>query len=619
MDSTRRATIDPIENIAEQLHGALTSTDAELARALVWEIDDGEAEQLFEILSTEEVENLLQLIGNERFADLLVRLEDQQAADVLEQFPVDQAADILEEIDPDDAADIFSEIDATVSDNILVAMEPDEAEEIRELLAWPPDTAGGIMTPAFVAIAPTLRADQAIAALRVVAEEAETINYVYVTDPEDHLLGVLSLHKLVLTRPHTPVSELMFTRPITVQAAADQEEAARTLIDNNLLAIPVIDSDQHILGIITVDDVAEVLEREATEDIERLGGSAPLTEPYLLASPTHLFRKRVVWLFLLFLAQFVTVSVISHYDSLLTRYTVLSFFIPILIGTGGNIGSQTVTTLIRAIGVGEVGPRHAALVFWKEFRTGIMLGLVMSLLMFGTSIAGWQQYHRHRYHGRQRGVRDRGLGRVGRLPPSACSRPPEDRSGRRFGALDQQSGRCHWTDHLLFVRHRVAGAHLIPAGSSPRVTVRSSRDPRSHLDRVYLRGGSIVLQAARDSVAAVFPEDQTAHVLSMVHRLGHGHHSRLIRESGIQLASRLQRCGLSESFRESALHRTGIVVLIVDAPHQGIAVSELLLGLGALSVERFQAQSVSSAVLAFDIAKLGERRTRRRSSRESAR
>ncbi len=386
MESTRRAATEQIENIAEQLHAALIGRDAELARALVWQIDDDEAEQLFEVLSIDEVRALFDLVGNDRFADLLVRLEDQQAADVLEQFPVEHAADLLEEIDPDDAADIFSELDSALGDDILVAMEPEEAEEIRELLAWPADTAGGIMTPAFVAIDPLMRADQAIVALRKVAEEAETINYVYVTDPEDHLLGVLSLHKLVLTGPHTPVSELMYTRPITVHAGADQEEAAKTLLDNELLAIPVIDDEDHILGIITVDDVAEVLEREATEDIERLGGSAPLTEPYLLASPGHLFRKRVVWLFLLFLAQFVTVSVISHYDSLLTQFTVLSFFIPILIGTGGNIGSQTVSTLIRAIGIGEVGPRHAFLVFWKELRTGIMLGIFMALLMFGRAL-----------------------------------------------------------------------------------------------------------------------------------------------------------------------------------------------------------------------------------------
>jgi magnesium transporter len=375
--------VEQLDSLSDQLYAALVGQDAERARTLAWTIDDDQAEQLFEALAPGEIDALLELIGDERFADLLVRLEDQQAADVLEQFPVDRAADLLEEIDPDDAVDIFVELDEAIGDDILIAMEPAEAEEIRELLSYPADSAGGIMTPAFVAISPHLRADQAIRALRKVAEEAETVNYVYVTDEGDRLLGVLSLHKLVLTGPNTQVGELMYTRPITVRADADQEIAAKALIDNNLLAIPVVDDETRLLGIITVDDIAEVLEREATEDIERLGGSAPLTEPYLLASPGHLFRKRAVWLFVLFLAQFVTVSVIGHYDSLLAHFTVLSFFIPMLIGTGGNIGSQTVSTLIRAIGVGEVGPRHAMLVFWKEFRTGIALGLFMAVLMFG--------------------------------------------------------------------------------------------------------------------------------------------------------------------------------------------------------------------------------------------
>jgi magnesium transporter len=382
MDSRPASTIENIASLAEQLHSALIEGNIEQARELAWALDDDQAGLLFEVLTVPEIRSLRELIGDERFADVLVRLEDRQAADILELFTVEAAADILEEIDPDDAADIFVELERDVGDDILVAMEPDEAQEIRELIAYPPDTAGGIMTPAFVAIAPNLRADQAVVALRRVAEEAETVNYVYVTDEEDHLFGVLSLHKLVMTRPDTPVSDLMYSRPVTIRAEADQEAAAKVLIENNLLAIPVIDEEDRLLGIITVDDIAEVLEQEATEDIERLGGSAPLTEPYLLASPMHLFRKRVVWLFVLFLAQFVTVSVIEHYEGLLEQVTVLSFFMTILIGTGGNVGSQTVSTLIRAIGVGEVAPRHALIVVWKEMRTGVALGIVMAGLMF---------------------------------------------------------------------------------------------------------------------------------------------------------------------------------------------------------------------------------------------
>lgn len=370
------------EHTVARLREALASGDRDSAVLVTEWADDADAEAIFESLNASETSALFDLVGDEEFADLIERLDDEHAADVLEQIPASHAADVLEELDPDDATDIFSELEPEHSDVILVQMEPEEAQELRELLAYPPDSAGGLMTPAFVSIAPTLRADQAIAALRKVAETAETVNYVYVTDPEDHLLGVLSLHRLVLTNQESLVRDLMFTRPITVQVTADQEDAARLLTDNELLALPVVDGENHILGIITVDDITEVLEREVTEDIERIGGSAPLSEPYLRAKPSLLYRKRIVWLFVLFMAQFLTVSIISRYDSLLASMTVLSFFIPILIGTGGNIGSQTVTTIVRALAIGEIGPQHTIRVLLKEASTGLMLGITMAALMF---------------------------------------------------------------------------------------------------------------------------------------------------------------------------------------------------------------------------------------------
>lgn len=384
MDSrlgTDESELTPEVTIA-RLREALVSGDRESAVLVTERVDDADAEAIFEALNASETSALFDLVGDEEFADLIERLDDEHAADVLEQIPASDAADVLEELDPDDATDIFGELEPEHSDVILVQMEPEEAQELRELLAYPPESAGGLMTPAFVSIAPTLRADQAIAALRKVAETAETVNYVYVTDPEDHLLGVLSLHRLVLTNQDSLVRDLMFTRPITVQVTADQEDAAKLLTENELLALPVVDGENHILGIITVDDITEVLEREVTEDIERIGGSAPLSEPYLRAKPSLLYRKRVVWLFVLFMAQFLTVSIISRYDSLLSQMTVLSFFIPILIGTGGNIGSQTVTTIVRALAIGEIGPQHTIRVFLKEASTGLMLGTTMAVLMF---------------------------------------------------------------------------------------------------------------------------------------------------------------------------------------------------------------------------------------------
>jgi magnesium transporter len=178
----------------------------------------------------------------------------------------------------------------------------------------------------------------------------------------------------------------MIRDAIRVPVDADQEVAAHLLIDHNVMALPVVDADNKLVGIITADDVADVLEEEATEDIALLGGSQPLDEPYLRASPLLLFRKRIVWLIVLFFGQFVTIAVLQHYETEIETLVVLSVFIPILIGTGGNVGSQTVTTLIRAMAVDDVRPRHIFRVVRKEIATGLALGAVMALLMFARGL-----------------------------------------------------------------------------------------------------------------------------------------------------------------------------------------------------------------------------------------
>lgn len=382
MDGTLQSTA-AAEAILDRLRFAIDNRDGELARSLSRQLLDEDAAELFEDLDRAEILALAELLGDETLGELLTRIDEHDAADILEQLPIEHAADVLEEIDPDDAADIISVVQREFSADILVAMEPSDAAEIRELMAYRPDTAGGIMTPEFVAIEPGLRADLAIAALRRVAEEAETINYVYVTDPEEHLLGVLSLHRLVLSQPDVTVGELMYADPVRVHVDDDQEDVARLLTERHFLALPVIDDERRLVGIITADDVADVLEDEATEDIERLGGSVPLSEPYLHASPFLLFRKRIVWLLVLFVAQFGTLEVYGHYADVLEQQLILAMFVPILIGTGGNVGSQTVTTIIRAMAVGEAAPRHFLRILGKEIATASGLGLVMGALMFG--------------------------------------------------------------------------------------------------------------------------------------------------------------------------------------------------------------------------------------------
>jgi magnesium transporter len=342
-----------------------------------------ELAEAFDELSPTELGSLFTRLGDEALAELIAELDSFDAARLLGKLSRAQAADVLEEMDPDDAADVVEELQPQEAEAILVEMEREEAQDVRELLSYPPESAAGLMTTEYVALSPDLTADEALTQLRRVAEEAETVYYVYVTEPAtNRLLGVLSLHKLAFSRPWTPIGELMVADILKVRAGADQEEAARLLDQHNLIALPVVDEQDRLLGIITADDAADVLLEEAGEDIERLGGSQPLEEPYLRASVLHMVRKRVPWLMVLLVGSAYTASVISHFEETLSAMIALGFFIPMLIGTGGNVGSQTVTTLVRAMAVGEVDFSDLLRVLGRELVVGGIIGVVMGAITY---------------------------------------------------------------------------------------------------------------------------------------------------------------------------------------------------------------------------------------------
>jgi magnesium transporter len=337
-------------------------------------------------LEPPEVGVLIQWLPDAEIPQLLAELDPADAARILRTLSRPEAVGLLEAMDPDDATDVIDELPEAEADLILVEMEPDAAKDIRELMAYPPDTAGGIMTPSFVTIAPDLRADEAIAALRLVSERTETVSYVYAVDDNERLIGVLSLRDLVLTRPDTLVQEILVRDPIRVRADTDQEAVALLLRDRHLLALPVVDDEDRLLGIVTVDDVIEVLEAEVTEDIEKLGGSEPLDEPYLSTSVTTLWMKRVRWLLILFVAEAYTGTVLRHFEDELQQAVALTFFIPLLIGTGGNTGTQITTTLTRALALGDVAIRDLFRVLRKEWGVAVLLAAVMAAASY---IRGW--------------------------------------------------------------------------------------------------------------------------------------------------------------------------------------------------------------------------------------
>ena len=370
------------EELLDEVRDLIAERQERGIHGLAHRLGPSEWADLVPRLDPSEVAVLFQWLPESELAELLEELDPAVAAAIIRPLSRNEAADLLEAMDPDDATDVIEELPDAEAEQLLIEMEPADAAEIRELMAYPPDTAGGRMTPAFVAVSPNLRADQAIAALRRVAEEAETLYYVYVIDADERLLGVLSLHNLVLTRPDTPVRSLMLEDAVRVRADADQETAARLLTDHNLLAVPVVDADDRLLGIITQDDVADVLEEEATEDIERLGGSQPLDTPYRMAGVPLLVRRRVGWLLFLFVAGLLTSQVVTTFQDRLDREKALIAFIPLIIGIGGNVGSQTVTTLVRAIAVGAVQLRDVGWVLGKEMAVGRAGGSIMALAGF---------------------------------------------------------------------------------------------------------------------------------------------------------------------------------------------------------------------------------------------
>ena len=369
--------------LRDELQQLIREREQEGVRGLAERVGPADWADLIPQLDPNEVAVLLQWLPDEEIPEIFEELDPSIAASILRTLSANEAAVVLGGMDPDDAADVVENLPDADVDEILVRMRAEDATQIRALANYDPDTAGGLMTPEYVAVSREARASEAIAAIRSLVDQAETVSYVYVVDAERHLLGVLSLYRLMLSAADTPVVELMAPTTVRVQATADQETAARLLTDRNLLAIPVVDDEDHLLGIITEDDVADVIEAEATEDIERLGGSQPIIVPYRVASVALLFRKRIGWLLLLFVAEAYTGTVLRDFQDELAAVVSLSFFIPLLIGTGGNVGSQTVTLIVRAMALGEVTLRDVGWIVFKEVRVGLLLGAVMAVVAFG--------------------------------------------------------------------------------------------------------------------------------------------------------------------------------------------------------------------------------------------
>jgi magnesium transporter len=313
----------------------------------------------------------------------------RRRAAILEHLEPIRAAEILAGLSADERTDIIQRMSLHGRHRIWPKLQEDMRLELEDLLQYPAHTAGGNMTTEFVRLDPKMTVGEALKHIRSVAQEKESIYACYVLEPNtDRLLGAVSLRDLVMAELDASVTEVMRRRPITVNALDDQEAVAQKIGKYNLLAVPVIEQDGSVVGFVTVDDVIDVLIEEQTEDILRMAGVEPgaLDKPYFDNPIFRVVRKRIGWLLLLFVAGTLTSAVLHRFENELAAVVALSFFIPLLIGTGGNAGAQTVMTVIRSLALGEVGVRHARRVVVREATTGLVVGLMVAPVAFGQAL-----------------------------------------------------------------------------------------------------------------------------------------------------------------------------------------------------------------------------------------
>ncbi len=358
----------------EAWNSELRSSDSLLADELMetWPIlSEGERLEGFRLLAPEEAEDLFLGLEAPDQVALLRSLPSRERQIWLRQLPPDDTADFLQELPEDERESFFALIDA------------ETRREVTALMAYAEDEAGGLMSPRYARLRPEMRVDEAISYLRRQARERlETIYYLYVLDTEQRLLGVVSFRELFAAPPDKTVREVMQTDIVTVPDDMDQEAVSDVIAQHDLMAVPVLDSDGRIKGIVTIDDIVDVVREEATEDIQKIGGTAALDAPYLQVSVLEMVRKRVGWLAVLFVGSLLTATVISFFETQIAKAVVLALFIPLIISSGGNSGSQATTLVIRALALGEVRPRDWMRVLWREVRAGLLLGLILGAIGF---------------------------------------------------------------------------------------------------------------------------------------------------------------------------------------------------------------------------------------------
>ncbi len=330
--------------------------------------------RLMEGLDTDEQRHILRLIPEEMAADVVSELRPEDSAELIGEMRQERAVEIVGHFDPDDATDIIAELDEDDRSRILSNLKPEQIETVTQLLAFPEDSAGGIMTTEFASVTPEMHVDEAIAQVRAKSQEIETIYYVYVVDREDHLIGVVSVRDLILAQPSNLIADIMKTDLVGIALPeTDREDVAHMVAEYNFLAVPVVDHEGKILGIVTHDDVLDVVQEEATEDIQKLVGAGG--DESVHSKISYSLRKRGPWLLVNLGTAALASGVVYLFRHQIEHISLLAVFMPIIASLGGNSGAQTLAVAIRSLALGDISPGEDTRIYLREATIGIIHGI----------------------------------------------------------------------------------------------------------------------------------------------------------------------------------------------------------------------------------------------------
>lgn len=365
---------DRRDELLEKIEEMTRRKQYKALRDILVELEPADIADLFDDLPEEMLPLLFRLLPKEPAAELFVELQPDVQEMLIRGFSNTELKEVLDELYLDDAVDIVEEMPAGVVKRILKHADPDTRKSINEILKYPEDTAGSLMTTEFVDLKRDMTVEDALKRIRRTGTDKETINVCYVVDPARKLLGIASLRTILLSDEDDSIEDIMDPNVISVTTLEDKEDVAQTFSKYNFIALPVVDKENRLVGIITVDDAIDVMEEETTEDFEKMAAMLPSDKPYLKTGVLETWKARIPWLLILMLSATFTGIILNHYETALAACIVLNSFIPMLTGTGGNSGTQASTAVIRALSLDEVEFSDLGHVIWKELRVALLCG-----------------------------------------------------------------------------------------------------------------------------------------------------------------------------------------------------------------------------------------------------